>query len=104
MRTTLIAILLLLIASSIEAEVWHEDTPEYRRERAEDRLHELEQMAWDWDTYSSSERVEIRAEARELKRAINRGRLSYEEAYGETYDEPVEECCYFRRREPSIRE
>ena len=91
MRIILIAVLILLITSPVAAEVWHEDTPEYRQERANDKLHELEKMARDWDSYSSSERAEIRAEARELKQAINRGRLGYEEAYGERYDEPVVE-------------
>lgn len=84
MRLILIAVLILLIATPINAEVWHEDTQEYRLERARDRLDEFKQMNWDWSNYSNRERSEIRAQTRELQGSINSGYLSYKEAYGES--------------------
>jgi len=51
-------------------------------ERAKERLDDLKEMNWNWGNYSNSERSGIRAEARELQRAINSGHLSYQEAYG----------------------
>lgn len=86
MRTILTAVLILLMASPIEAGVCHEDTPKYRLERAKERLSDLKEMNWDWDSYSNRERSDIRAETRELQRSINSGYLSYEEAYGESVD------------------
>ena len=86
MKTILTAALILAITVPLEAEVWHEDTPEYRLERAKERLEDLKEMNWDWGAYNNRQRSDFRAEARELQRAINSGRVSYEEAYGEFAD------------------
>ena len=84
MRTLLSAILILAITSPIQAEIWHEDTPQYRMERAKELLYDLKERNWEWSSYSSRQRSAFRAEARDLQQAINSGNLRYREAYGES--------------------
>ncbi|RUM94779.1 MAG: hypothetical protein DSZ28_01500 [Thiothrix sp.] len=84
MKIIMIAVLILAISSPVAAEVYHEDTPKYRLERAKERLDDFKEMNWDWGSYSNSEGSGIKAGARELQRIG--GHLSYRKAYGESVE------------------